>query len=136
MLQFYNSQVASNVEKIKNEIIEIEIKIKEFIYLEFLEYVNTGVVLNSLEFSEKLKLDFSNYKEKVIKTIEEQKQKNRDNFKKQMENHGKTLNGEIVNNEINLTPVLEVLNTSLNIDAYQKYQLLITKFNGGANAVR
>lgn len=136
MLQFYNSNVSANVEKIKSEIIEIEIKIKEFIYLEFLEYVNTGVVLNSLEFSEKLKLDFSNYKEKVVKTIEEQKQKNRDNFKKQMENHGKTLNGEIVNNEINLTPILEVLKTSLNIDAYQKYQLLITKFNGGANAVR
>lgn len=136
MLQFYNSNVSANVEKIKSEIIEIEIKIKEFIYLEFLNYINTGVILNSLEFSEKLKLDFSNYKEKVIKTIEEQKQKNRDNFKKQMENHGKTLNGEIINNEINLTPILEVLNTSLNIDAYQKYQLLITKFNGGANGVR
>ena len=133
MFQFYNSHVATNTEKIKNEIDNVEIKLNEFVYNEFLNFLNTGKILNYYEFKNKLKIDFEKYRESVVKTLEEQKQKNKENFITQMENRGMTPSKEHIDKDVNISNLLLSINEALSVDVYQKYQLVIQKFKAGIN---
>ncbi len=130
MFQFYNDNVKKNVAKVTNELDNIEIKLSEFIYLTFLNYVKTNEIMGYNEFKNKLTIDFEEYKKQVDNTLTEQRELNKQKFKEQMEAHDIEPRYQLEDIELDISNGLQAINDALTLECYQKYQILISTFRG------
>lgn len=124
-MRFNTAEVRKNTEQIKNEIRELSIEASITTYDEFLRSLTNGITLSYDEFKKKVKLDTSKLETSVTKTLDDQVKKNVKAFTKQMEAHGKTKSGTILEPSVNIDQQLGDYIEAIRRDAYNKYLSMI-----------
>lgn len=124
-MRFNTAEVRKNTEQIKNEVRELSIEASITTYDEFLRSLTNGITLSYDEFKKKVKLDTSKLETSITKTLDDQVKKNVEAFAKQMEAHGKTQSGTILEPSVNIDPQLKDYIEAIRRDAYNKYLSMI-----------
>lgn len=124
-MRFNTAEVRKNTEQIKNEVRELSIEASITTYDEFLKSLSNGITLSYDEFKKKVRLDTSKLETSVTKTLDDQVKKNVKAFTKQMEAHGKTKSGTILEPSVNIDQQLGDYIEAIRRDAYNKYLSMI-----------
>lgn len=124
-MRFNTAEVRKNTEQIKSEIRELSIEASITTYDEFLRSLTNGITLSYDEFKKKVKLDTSKLETSITKTLDDQVKKNVEAFSKQMEAHGKTKSGTILEPSVNIDQQLGDYIEAIRRDAYNKYLSMI-----------
>lgn len=130
-MQFYNNIVQADFEKVDQLIQDLQIDLGVSMADEFREYVNTGKKKNEKDFITAVKKDVDPILSQAQETVNKQMTKNKEEFEKQMIDHGKEKLGIPIEEPLtNFKEVLKQFYDTTLKEAHKKYLQMINDFGG------